>query len=120
MLASGPILKLLRLRSVCAPQYTWAGTFTSPMVSVSILNSINKNLSYKFSIIKAFNAPVLIKREKLRFYRNVPELGLAGSPVVFVQAPGGGSFINFFHLHLAGCVPIFLWPGGGCYPAAFH
>ena len=38
--ASGPILKLLRERSVCAPQYLSAGTFTSPMVSCSVLKSI--------------------------------------------------------------------------------
>ena len=37
---AGPILKLLRERSVCAPQYLSAGTFTSPMVSCSILYSI--------------------------------------------------------------------------------
>src|SRR5690606_880776 len=34
--AEGPILKLLRERSVCAPQYLSAGTCTSPMVSCSI------------------------------------------------------------------------------------
>src|SRR5690606_7990871 len=37
MEAAGPILKLLRERSVCAPQYLSAGTCTSPMVSCSIL-----------------------------------------------------------------------------------
>ena len=31
-----PILKLFRERSVCAPQYLSAGTFTSPIVSCSI------------------------------------------------------------------------------------
>jgi hypothetical protein len=36
MLPGGPILKLLRLRSVCAPQYLSAGTFTSPIVSFSM------------------------------------------------------------------------------------
>ena len=40
MLASGPILKLLRERSVWAPQYLSAGTFTSPIVSCSIRYSI--------------------------------------------------------------------------------
>src|SRR5690606_14736631 len=34
--AEGPILKLLRERSACAPQYLSAGTCTSPMVSCSI------------------------------------------------------------------------------------
>ncbi len=40
MVPAGPILKLLRERSVCAPQYLSAGTFTSPMVSCSILYSM--------------------------------------------------------------------------------
>src|SRR5690606_16783936 len=35
--AAGPILKLLRERSVWAPQYLSAGTCTSPIVSCSIL-----------------------------------------------------------------------------------
>jgi len=34
MEASGPILKLFRERSVCAPQYLSAGTCTSPWYRV--------------------------------------------------------------------------------------
>jgi hypothetical protein len=44
--AGEPILKLLRERSVWAPQYWFAGTFTSPIVSFSILYSIR----YLFTI----------------------------------------------------------------------
>src|SRR5690606_21556748 len=47
--AAGPILKLLRERSVCAPQYLSAGTRTSPIVSFSILNDI---IWSKFKICK--------------------------------------------------------------------
>ena len=41
MLASGPILKLLRDRSVCGPQYFDSGIFTSPIESCSILYFID-------------------------------------------------------------------------------
>ena len=40
MEARGPILKFSKERSVCAPQSLSAGTFTSPMVSFSILYCI--------------------------------------------------------------------------------
>src|ERR1700755_832091 len=43
--ASGPILKLLRERCVCAPQYLSAGTCTSPMVSCSVLKLISINFA---------------------------------------------------------------------------
>src|SRR5690606_3687179 len=49
--ADGPILKLFRERSVWAPQYLSAGTFTSPMVSFSIRYSIIAMLeSFEFDI----------------------------------------------------------------------
>ena len=40
MLADGPMRKLLRLRSVWAPQYLSAGTCTSPIVSFSMRYSM--------------------------------------------------------------------------------
>ena len=45
--AGAPILKLLRERSVCAPQYLSAGTSTFPIVSFSILYFIIKDCNLK-------------------------------------------------------------------------
>ena len=42
LLMSCAILKLSMLRCVCAPKYACAGTFTSPIVSFSILYSIKQ------------------------------------------------------------------------------
>src|SRR5574343_598986 len=53
------------LRCVCAPQYTCAGTFTSPMVSFSILNSICWFLTvYDLSICLQNLPYVFLRKQK--------------------------------------------------------